>query len=219
MHESLCVCALLPRIETRTRVLLLIHRDEERKPTNTGLLATRCLPNSEVHVRGQAGVAVSHFAWDDRVQPLFLFPHEGARPIDSFAHHAKPLHLIVPDGTWRQAAKVRSRTPGLEAVPCASLPAASSTTRRLRAETRPHGMATMEAIARALGALEGGPVEHALLEVLRIMVERTLWLRGELRSEELTGGVPEAAQLVDPRGGKADVSKRSSSQSDDRRAG
>jgi hypothetical protein len=79
-------------------------------------------------------------------------------------------------------------------------------------------MATMEAIARALGVLEGDEVEAALLGIMRIMIERTLWLRGELRSEELTGGVPEAARLVDPRGGKTNLSQRSSSHSAERGA-
>jgi DTW domain-containing protein len=218
MHRSLCICALLPRMETRTRVVLVIHRDEERKPTNTGLLATRCLTNSEVCLRGRVGVPAPVFKWDGSVQPLFLFPHEGARPLEAFAGTERPLQLIVPDGTWRQAAKVRSRTAGLEDVACASLPQAASSLRRLRSETRPHGMATMEAIARALGVLEGAQVEDALLGIMRIMIERTLWLRGELRSEELTGGVPEAARLVDPRGGTTNLSVRSSSHCADRRA-
>jgi DTW domain-containing protein YfiP len=39
MHSSLCVCALIPTLETRTRLVLVIHRAEDRKPTNTGRLA------------------------------------------------------------------------------------------------------------------------------------------------------------------------------------
>ena len=41
MHRSLCICALLPRLETRTRVVLLLHQLEIVKPTNTGLVAAR----------------------------------------------------------------------------------------------------------------------------------------------------------------------------------
>ena len=53
MHLSLCICALLPRIETRTRVVLIIHQLESLKPTNTGAVAARCLPNSAVVYRGR----------------------------------------------------------------------------------------------------------------------------------------------------------------------
>ncbi len=49
---------------------------------------------------------------------------------------------------------------------------------RLRHETRDGGLATIEAIARALGVLEGGHVRSALEKVFRAMVERTLWSRG-----------------------------------------
>ena len=54
MHRSLCICALLPRLATRTRVVLVVHQLEANKPTNTGLLAARCLANSTVVYRGRA---------------------------------------------------------------------------------------------------------------------------------------------------------------------
>ena len=61
-------------------------------------------------------------------------------------------------------------------------------------------MATLEAIARALGILEGAWVREALEQLFRVMVERTLWLRGTLRAEHVTGSIPERALVEDPRG-------------------
>ena len=200
MHESLCVCSLIPRIETRTRLVLVIHRDEERKPTNSGQLAALCLPNSEVCVRGVVGRPAPRFVPDPATQPLLLFPSERAIPIATFAQSARPITLIVPDGTWRQAAKVRQRMPGLADVPCVSLPPDVPTTYRLRAEFHDDRLATLEAIARALGILEGVWVREALEQLFRVMVERTLWLRGTLRGEHVTGAIPERALLQDPRG-------------------
>jgi DTW domain-containing protein len=84
-----------------------------------------------------------------------------------------------------------------------TLPAAGPTEYRLRAEPREGGLATLEAVARALGILEGdaGPeIERAMLAVFRVMVERTLWFRGKLHDHEVTGGIPEAALANDPRG-------------------
>ena len=54
MHRTLCICGLLPRLETRTRVVLVVHQLEADKPTNTGLLAARCLTNSAIVYRGRA---------------------------------------------------------------------------------------------------------------------------------------------------------------------
>ena len=72
---------------------------------------------------------------------------------------------------------------------------------RLRSESHPAGLATIEAIARAMGILEGPHVQEALERVFRAMVERTLWVRGSLAAEEVTGGIPEGATRHDPRSG------------------
>jgi len=71
----------------------------------------------------------------------------------------------------------------------------------LRSENREGGLATLEAIARALRILEpeGEAIEAAMLDVFRIMVDRTLWLRGQLSDEQVTGGLPQAARDANPR--------------------
>lgn len=197
LHRSLCLCADLPRLATRTRLVVVLHRDELRKPTNTGRLAARCLEGSEVVVRGNRTDAPFD-APHDR-QAVLLFPHDDAVPLDRLALDGRPVTLVVPDGTWRQAGKMRQRMPGLASLACAALPAGAPTTYRLRG---PHegGLATLEAIARALRVLEGEPVERALLRVFAMMVERTLWARGRVDAAEVTGGVPAGTRRHDPGG-------------------
>lgn len=201
MHASLCVCALISPTATRTRLVLVIHRREERKPTNTGRLAIECLSNSEVIVRGHASSPSPPLTFDASTQPLFLYPHPDAIPIARFAGSDRPITLIVPDGTWRQAAKVRNRVPGLADVPCVSLEPDAPTTYRLRHETRAEGLATIEAIARAFGVLEGAHVRSALETVFRAMVDRTLWSRGQLETAGVAAGIPAGAVRHDPRNG------------------
>jgi DTW domain-containing protein YfiP len=202
MHATLCICALVPRLATRTRLTLLVHYREARKPSNTGQLAARCLDRSAVEIIGQPGHLLEAPLVDDEV-PLLMFPDEDAVPIEQYARCAKPIALFVPDGNWRQASKVRRRGPGFGAIQCVTLPDTGPSEYRLRAEPRTGGLATLEAIARALRILEGdaGPaIEDAMLAVFRIMVERTLWFRGKLRDGEVTGGIPAAAIAADPRG-------------------
>jgi DTW domain-containing protein YfiP len=57
MHRTLCICALLPTLSTRTRVVLLLHQLELHKPTNTGVIAARCLTNSAIVYRGRPPAA------------------------------------------------------------------------------------------------------------------------------------------------------------------
>jgi len=192
LHHALCLCSLVPTLTTSSRLLLLVHQDEAHKPTNTGLLAARCLKDAVVVVGGDAVLPVIEG------RAALLFPAEGARELVAADG---PLTLVVPDGTWRQARKLRTRTAGLEGLPCVTLPPGPATTYQLRAERREGGLSTLEAVARAFGILEGQAIEAALLAIQRVMVDRTLWLRGALRDVDVAGGIPEAARLHDPRGG------------------
>ena len=204
MHASLCVCDLIPRLETRTRLVLLIHRLEDRKTTNTGRLAAACLTRSQVIVRGHEATPSDRVDIPQGTRPLFLFPYEGAGDLADYAGGEEPVTLIVPDGTWRQASKVRQRVRGLSAVPCVKLPTGGAPTRyRLRSESHEDGLATMEAIARAFGILEGPAEEEALLAVFAAAVDRTLWARGLIEAAEVRGGIPPGARRHDPRSGLA----------------
>lgn len=203
MLGSLCVCAFIPDppLATRTRVVLVIHRAEDRKSTNTGRIALACLANSEAIVRGHIERPTPPLRAADGTKPILLFPHEDAVPIEDFAGEA--VTLVVPDGNWRQASRMRRRVPALDTVPCVRLAGDERSPHRLRAEAHAHGLATIEAIARALGVLEGPHVREALERVFRAMAERTLWTRGELDDDDVTTGLPEGALRHDPRSGLA----------------
>jgi len=60
------------------------------------------------------------------------------------------------------------------------------------------GLATLEAIARAMGILEGPEVQAALERPFRAMVERTLWSRGSVAAEDVSGGIPTGTVRHDP---------------------
>lgn len=202
MHRSLCICGLLPRLVTRTRVVLVLHQLEAIKPTNTGVIAARCLPNSAVVYRGRGPEDAPRSAGNEIARPgvtsLFLFPHADATPLESWRGRGDDIQLVVPDGTWSQAARMRGRI--ARGLPCVSLPPRGDGADRLRAPPRPGRLATLEAVAAALGILEGPAVDDALMRVYRIMTERTLWTNGRIRSEDVTGGIPTGVQSHLPLG-------------------
>ena len=89
----------------------------------------------------------------------------------------RPVTLIVPDGTWRQAQRVRRRVTGLAEVPCAFVTRDAPSEYRLRRTPDARRLSTMEAIAEALGLLEGarGPAaRELLLNIFQVMVDRSL---------------------------------------------
>jgi DTW domain-containing protein YfiP len=132
------------------------------------------------------------------VQRLILFPHPSATPLSDWRGHREPIELLVPDGTWRQAARTRAKlAPDPRAIPCVSLPA-SDNRRRMRAAIKPGRLATLEAVAYALGILEGPEVEAELLRIYWIMTERTLWTNGRISAADVTGGIPPGVKSHDP---------------------
>jgi DTW domain-containing protein YfiP len=198
MHVGLCFCATIPRLVTRTRVVLVMHRFEDRKPTNTGRLATECLENSETVIRGDDSGAPADVTFAEGARPVLLFPARDARPLEEFRDAETPLTLVVPDGNWRQASKVKKRVRGLAEIPCATLSGGPPSAYRLRTEHRETDLSTIEAIARALGLLEGAEVRLALETVFHTMVERTLWARGALATDRVASGIPAGAKPHDP---------------------
>jgi DTW domain-containing protein YfiP len=181
MSAPLCICAAIPRIETRTQVIVLIHHREVKMPTNTGRLAHQCLAGSRIVRRGLEGDpaplgAAASFAGT----PLLLHPTEDAIELDGDfqARLPPPYTLIVPDGSWRQASKMGTREPALRTIQRVKLKTGEPSRYQLRKETKPGGLATIEAIARALGFLESAEVERALSAIFALMVERTMQSRG-----------------------------------------
>lgn len=203
LHQGLCLCDSIPDVGSRHRLCLVIHRDEARKTTNTGKLAARCLLGSEVLIHGHQDEPVvspwSAAEADAFPRGLLLFPCDEAEPL-SRAHAAEgPVRLVVPDGNWRHASKMARRIEWMAALPRVTLPAGAPSRYRLRSEPKLGGLATMEAIARAFGILEGSSVQEQLEEVFRKMVDRTLYSRGLLGRDEVYGGVPEGVMRHDPR--------------------
>jgi DTW domain-containing protein len=202
LHPTLCICALLPRLHTRTRLCLIMHRFEDWKPTNTGKLAVEALANSELHIRGNARKPEDSLSFPDDVRPLLLFPYGDAIALDALPPDPRPITLIVPDGNWRQAAKVRARVTGLAHVQAVRVPDGPPTRYQLRASPHMNALATLEAIARAYGVLEGPAVQQALEGVFLAMVQRTLWSRGLLAASEVRSGIPEGAVRQNARHGQ-----------------
>ncbi len=184
LHKSMCLCASIPKLDLRTRVCLVIHRKELKRTTNTGQLALNALTNSEMKVRGSINehLDLSQVLNSD-YYPLLFFPAENAIELtaDFVATIKKPILLIVPDGNWRQASKVHSRYPELKDVPRVMISTKNKNDQHLRKESTEYGMATLQAIAYALGAIEGEAVQSELLKLYHLKLQKTLIGRGHLK--------------------------------------
>lgn len=175
------MCTSLPTLQLDTRLALIMHHRELSKTTATGPLALACLPNSELHIHGRqdAPLKLDHLL-DESRRSLVLFPAEDARPLDQamLDEDPRPITLVVPDGNWRQARRMPHRIPELANLPRVTLPQGLPSQWGVRWEPKAEGLATFEAIARALGALESKPIQEQLERVFQHMVQTTLAARG-----------------------------------------
>lgn len=176
-----CLCDAIPRLDLATRVCLVIHHRELLRSSNTGLLALRALVNSEMRVRGEG---TQNLDLSDLVRTpyrTFLFyPAPDAVELTTVlvGQSPRPIQLIVPDGTWRQASKVHYRQKELAGVPRVKIAKPDAAIYSLRAQHRPEGMATLQAIAHGLGVIEGDQVKAKLMGLYRAKLERALAGRG-----------------------------------------
>lgn len=178
-----CLCDVVPRIELRTKVCLVIHHRELSRSSNTGLLALRALVNSEMRIRGEGREALDLKDLITLQYRTFLFyPSGDAAELDQalVMQESKPIQLLVPDGTWRQARKIHSRHLELRNLPRVKISKPNNSTFQLRAQSRPERMATLQAIAQGLGIIEGDPVRAQLMKLYYAKIDRTLTARGIL---------------------------------------
>lgn len=163
----LCLCAELPRVETRTRILLVQHVMELGKKSNTGRLAALALTSCRPLTYGSPTEFIDTALLSEPGTWL-LFPDGPPAPPDAPA----PRQLVVLDASWSQARRMTQRLPVLRTLPRLVLPPPEPGLLRLREPTHPSGMSTLDAVARAVAMLEGPEVAAPLERLAALRVQR-----------------------------------------------
>lgn len=151
---KLCLCHDLPTAVTRTRILVLQHRAEQRHPFGTARFVKMCMPNSEVHVA--LGSTSQGLRCEFAVPPgtAVLYPHAQARDLTQLPTHELPQALLVLDGTWGHAKALYRDNPWLQQLPHVRFTPAAPSRYRIRKEPRADYVSTLEAIIEALAIIE-----------------------------------------------------------------
>ncbi|MFM8709585.1 MAG: DTW domain-containing protein [Planctomycetia bacterium] len=116
-----CTCGLLPPVETRLAVHVLIHHGEHHKPSSTGRLVGRVVHGAVCHLYSRATrfSAATGFA-ADTLEPSrelwILHPRGDPPPAHTTAQSAPTAHgphVLLLDGTWRQAGEMLRSLEGM----------------------------------------------------------------------------------------------------------
>ena len=181
LHLDRCICSDFPSLNLKTKISLIIHAKELKRTTNTGRLALKSLINSEMRIRGNVRETLD---LTDLLGPqyrtLLFYPSDDARELtpELVQESPSPIQLIVPDGNWRQASKVHYRHHELKDITRVKITTPNQNRYHMRTENTEYGMATLEAIAYALGIIEGIEVQKTLLAFYQKKLEGTLLGRG-----------------------------------------
>ncbi len=177
-----CVCAHVPRLDTRAELLVIRHRKEAWKSTNTariaGLALARLVLEEYVADRGSDHASLAPLLAGDGV--ALVYPAEPRAEWPA----VPPRRLVFLDGTWRQTRRMVRRIPALAALPrlwLAPGPQHDAVT-RLREPSLPGGRSTLESIADALRATGEGDAATALDALHARYVEHVLRARGRRES-------------------------------------
>src|SRR5689334_6759639 len=108
LRDGFCICGDVPRVETRTEVVVVRHEREAWKSTGTARVALQALARSRLVDFGDDPPLC-----DAELQPLvkdaaLLFPETG---LEAAPLVEKPKRLIVLDGTWRQTRRMLKKLP------------------------------------------------------------------------------------------------------------
>lgn len=173
-----CLCALIPRLPSRTRVLILQHPSEASHALNTARLAAAGLGNAQLLV-GEVFAELPRVLAEPGYRPCLLFPGEAASEVTASAEDDLPLLLVVPDGTWRKARKLLHLNPALEALPRLCLPSGQTSRYRLRKAPAEGALSTIEAVVTALNIVEAPLCFDALLKPFDALIEGQIRAMGE----------------------------------------
>ncbi|PLR60267.1 DTW domain-containing protein [Pseudomonas sp. QC2] len=173
-----CLCALIPSLDSRTRVLLLQHPSEVNHALNTARLAALGLNNAQLIV-GEVFDDLPTLLNPPGYQARLLFPADDTQPLQAYVPGDQPLLLVVPDGTWRKARKLLHLNPLLAALPRVTLAEGAVSRYRLRKAPGPGALSTVEAIVQALQVLEAPASFELLLKPFEALIDGQIAAMGE----------------------------------------
>ena len=149
----MCRCAQMPRVPTRTRVVVLQHPHERTHPFGTARLVALCMPNAAVHTAYGGLRGVLHCEVPLPADAAVLFPHATAQDLALLPAAEHPSTLVVLDGTWAHARRLYRDNPWLQRLRHVRLhPSAPS---RYLIKQQPHAgcLSTLEATHELLLSL------------------------------------------------------------------
>ncbi|MDI1335316.1 MAG: DTW domain-containing protein [Lacunisphaera sp.] len=163
--RSLCWCASLRPMPTRTRFVFLMHPKEfKEEKAGTGRLTHLCLPNSEIRMgKGfDEDETVQALINDPRNFPVLLYPGKDAVNLSESGQAAafsgrlgeRRLVVFLLDATWGGARKMLNLSPSLQRRPRIMFTPSAPSRYIIKQQPAEGCLSTLEATHELLTVLE-----------------------------------------------------------------
>lgn len=173
-----CLCKWRPQFYSRCEFILLMHRDEVFKPTNSGRLIADVFPQ-QTHVfcwsRTEPAPELLALLADASRRCVIVFPadaNEGAAQprelLSSLPDDDKITTFILLDGTWKQSGRMFHLSRWLETIPCVVLPEALVRGYAVRKSHQEHYLSTAEAAGLCLQMARESVAADLLLDYFQL---------------------------------------------------
>ena len=191
MALSACMWAWRPNTQCDIDFVVLMHRLELFKPTNTGRLIADAFPTTHVYLwsRTEPELALLALLNDVERECFLVFPCQASeeRPrtvIHTLTPSTKKRTLILLDGSWRQCSRMAILSRWLDAIPCLSLPADYIKSYAFRDSGRLDRFSTVEAAISCLQLAESFTAAQILQNYYALFHCHYLATRGNYQPEK-----------------------------------
>lgn len=173
-----CICQWRPTLGSNSEFILLMHRDEVLKPTNTGRLIADILP-AHTHVfcwsRTEPDEGLLKLLRDPQRRCLIVFPEEANEAaansrelISELPRDDKINTFVLLDGTWKQSGRMFHLSRWLDEFPCVVLPTTDARGYAVRKSHQDNYLSTAEAAALCLQLANEEPIAATLRDYFQL---------------------------------------------------
>jgi len=172
---SACLCYKLPEKPVRlqkTKLIILQHPNEIKRPLNTVQLIQACIDNTDCQVlRGKRFSEAKYpelYEVAKMDNTFLLFPSDTAQDVAEVRKmNLESYNFIVLDGTWRQAVSIYKNNEVLDQVKKMIIKADVLSEYVIRTQPTDKCLSTIECVAHALHHTEANGIREILLNPLR----------------------------------------------------
>ncbi|MCP5326686.1 MAG: DTW domain-containing protein [Oceanospirillaceae bacterium] len=178
LAREYCICQFKKNTHAKAEFWLLMHKEEQYKPSNTGRLIEMVLPEHSRRFiwasRTEADPEFLAMLADERYQPYIIFPDnrpgyaERVVDITQVNAQAKIPAFIILDGTWRQASRMFRHSLYLQDLPVLGIQTERESQYGLREAPEEGALCTVEVAIELLRQTHQDHAAHMLDEFFEV---------------------------------------------------